>query len=94
MLIIYQSFVNFIVFLGSETSALTELIKKGACVNVVDSRNQTPLMQAIISSSNDKLLVIKLLITAGADTKAFNNYSNTALLMANAHHDNVCIKIM
>ncbi|XP_075216540.1 serine/threonine-protein phosphatase 6 regulatory ankyrin repeat subunit C-like isoform X2 [Lycorma delicatula] len=80
------------VYLGSETSALSELIQKGACVNVCDVRGQTPLMQAVLTNNGDSISVIKLLLSAGAEIKVFNKYNNTALLMANAHHDYVVVE--
>ncbi|XP_075215308.1 uncharacterized protein LOC142321197 [Lycorma delicatula] len=43
------------VYLGSETSALSELIQKGACVNVCDVRGQTPLMQAVLTNNGDSI---------------------------------------
>jgi serine/threonine-protein phosphatase 6 regulatory ankyrin repeat subunit B len=70
---------------ANDLEKVKELISGGADVNVLDSKGNTPLYQAIRTrrlSRIERLSMVKMLISAGADVNAKNRRGNTLLDLA------------
>lgn len=89
-LTIRESFC-FEVILRASTDVLQYLLDKGSDANESDSRNQTLLMQAVLS---DRPEVVQLLLKKGADIEAKNIYGHTAYDMAKSSSNKEMQKIL
>ena len=64
---------------ANDLAGLRSLVGQGATVNTRDRRGETPLQYATVVGSLDSM---KLLIEAGADVNAQNDFGATALIWA------------
>lgn len=74
-----------------ETTTVISLLKKGADINITDSKGRTPLM---IATYKNDVKTAKALIEAGADVNIPDNDGVTPLEHARAHNFEEIEKIL